>query len=150
MKNFKGKGKHSVSELESIITEQQKLLQQKQAANEKLVEALTRIEKWELPATGEFWDKEKTRPVNYETNNGSNGARDYIRSVAMEAIVNNQIEALHGYENKLNTEMTQLDKRKLQLNHELTQIKLRKEKVAKAVSLNMKFRNKLIGQGIKK
>lgn len=53
---------------------------------EKIERALTKIANWELPETGKFWDKEKTRPTNYETENGSNGARDYIKSIASEAL----------------------------------------------------------------
>lgn len=48
--------------------------------------ALDRIERWELPATGKFWDKEKTDPASYGAIYGSNGERDYIRAVARTAI----------------------------------------------------------------
>lgn len=51
-----------------------------------LIEALEKIAKWELPTTGKFWDKEKTRPTNYETEYGSNGARDFIKSIATQAL----------------------------------------------------------------
>lgn len=53
---------------------------------EKLKAALTRIANWDLPATGKFWDREKTQPTSYETEYGSNGARDYIKNIAKEAL----------------------------------------------------------------
>jgi hypothetical protein len=55
----------------------------------KLESALTRIEKWfgEFPETGEFWDEEKTRPISYAANYGTNGERDYIRNIAREALL---------------------------------------------------------------
>jgi hypothetical protein len=49
-------------------------------------EALERIERWELPATNKFWDREKTQPVSYEAEFGSNGAREFIRCLAREAL----------------------------------------------------------------
>lgn len=54
----------------------------------KLENALKRIEKWdgEFPDTGKFWDDDKTRPTSYATENGSDGERDYMRSVAREAL----------------------------------------------------------------
>lgn len=51
-----------------------------------LKKTLLRITNWDLPSTGKFWDKEKTRPTSYETEYGSNGARDYIRSLAKEIL----------------------------------------------------------------
>lgn len=86
MIRFKGKGEHSVNELEAIIEEQKELLYQRQISKQKLTAALEKIARWELPATGTFWDEEKTRPTSYEGEYGSNGARDYIKSVAREAI----------------------------------------------------------------
>lgn len=52
----------------------------------ELLEALKRIEAWQLPETGEFWDDDKTHPVSYEVTQGTNGVRAYIRQVAREAI----------------------------------------------------------------
>ncbi|MDM0024122.1 hypothetical protein [Variovorax saccharolyticus] len=49
---------------------------------ERMRRALTIIANWALPETGKFWDEEKTRPTSYETEYGSNGARDYMRSLA--------------------------------------------------------------------
>jgi len=48
--------------------------------------ALNRIEKWELPETGEYWDDEKKEPVSFTAQFGSNGARDFIRNIAREAL----------------------------------------------------------------
>lgn len=58
----------------------------KEAECKVLMEALLKIARWELPATGKFWDEEKTRPTSYETEYGSNGARTYMRSLALAAI----------------------------------------------------------------
>lgn len=49
-------------------------------------EALQKIVKWEMPITGQFWDKEETRPLSYAAAYGSNGERDYIKSIAKTAI----------------------------------------------------------------
>lgn len=49
--------------------------------------ALQKIANWELPATGKFWDEEQTRPISYETEYGSNGAREYMRNIAKIALV---------------------------------------------------------------
>lgn len=57
-----------------------------QEINRELLEALNKIANWELPATGKFWDKEETQPTSYETEYGSNGARDYMKSLAKAAI----------------------------------------------------------------
>jgi len=53
-----------------------------------MTEALKRIEKWhgEFPVTGKFWDEEKTRPTSFASEYGSNGERDYMRSVASAAL----------------------------------------------------------------
>ena len=64
---------------------------------ENMYNALVRIEKWfgEFPPTGQFWVNEdgtpSTREVSYSACFGSNGERDYMRSVARDAI-NNIIE----------------------------------------------------------
>lgn len=66
--------------------------------NEKnMLKALARIEKWfgEFPHTGKFWENEdgtiSDREMSYAACFGSNGERDYIRSIARDAI-NNFIE----------------------------------------------------------
>ena len=48
--------------------------------------ALQVIARWDLPPTGKFWDEEKTRPTSYEAEYGSNGARDYMRNLAIAAL----------------------------------------------------------------
>jgi hypothetical protein len=53
---------------------------------EKLRIALSTVAKWELPDTGEFVDEEKTRPASYGFLFGSNGERDYMRTIANEAL----------------------------------------------------------------
>lgn len=52
------------------------------------LDALARIERWfgEFPETGEYWDKEKTRPISYGAQNGSNGERDFMRAIARAAL----------------------------------------------------------------
>jgi hypothetical protein len=52
----------------------------------KMEAALRQIEKWQLPETGRFWDKEETQPMSFEACAGSNGAREYIRNVARQAL----------------------------------------------------------------
>ena len=47
---------------------------------------LEKIANWELPATGKFWDDDKTQPLSYETAYGSNGVRDYIKSIALKLL----------------------------------------------------------------
>lgn len=56
--------------------------------SDALVKALEKIEKWfgEFPETGRFWDDDKTRPITYGAAFGSNGERDFMRSIAREAI----------------------------------------------------------------
>ena len=56
------------------------------AQRDELLAALKRIEAWNsFPPTNEFWTGSLV-PVSYETKFGSNGARDFMRSVAREAI----------------------------------------------------------------
>lgn len=61
-------------------------LKARDAEIERLRGVLARIDRWELPATGKFWDDEKTRPTSYEAEYGSNGARDYMRALAGQAL----------------------------------------------------------------
>ena len=51
-----------------------------------LREALEKIAKWELPVAGEFWDRDKKQLMSYEAAYGSNGSRDYIKSIAKSAL----------------------------------------------------------------
>lgn len=53
---------------------------------QKFKEALQKIEEWELPPTGKFWDKEQTEPMSYGAAYGSNGERDYMRQIARTAL----------------------------------------------------------------
>ena len=52
----------------------------------KYEKALNVVKFWITPETGKFWDKEQTQPTSYETEYGSNGARDYMRKIAAEAL----------------------------------------------------------------
>lgn len=52
----------------------------------KLVEALEQIERWDgFPSTGETWEG-SDRPVSFAAMYGSNGERDFMRSVAGKAL----------------------------------------------------------------
>lgn len=53
---------------------------------ERMAKALRTIQKWQLPSTGKFWDKEETHPMSYEACYGTNGSRDYMIAVANEAL----------------------------------------------------------------
>lgn len=55
--------------------------------NEKLIAALRKIEKWfgEFPETGKTWP-ESGNPMSYGACYGSNGERDFMRSVARDAL----------------------------------------------------------------
>ena len=57
---------------------------------DELREALEKIERWDLPASGKFWHNAdgslSERPMSYEAAYGSNGARDYIRLIARSAL----------------------------------------------------------------
>jgi hypothetical protein len=57
-----------------------------QAKCDKYEAALKVVRNWKLPATGKFWDTEQSRPMSYEACFGSNGARDFMRNVANEAL----------------------------------------------------------------
>jgi hypothetical protein len=96
-------GKYKIARCPYLVTENEiidKREKEEAQANANLIaaapdmyEALKKIANWELPPTGKFWDEEKTRPTSYETEYGSNGARDYIKSIAKNAIAkaeNNQ------------------------------------------------------------
>lgn len=54
---------------------------------ERMRRALTIIANWTLPETGEYWDKERTRPVSYEAEHGSNGVRDYMKNLAAQTLL---------------------------------------------------------------
>lgn len=54
------------------------------AEAERLREALEKVERWQFPPTGKFW--ESGTPVSYGAAYGSNGERDYMRNVARAAL----------------------------------------------------------------
>lgn len=54
--------------------------------NERLREVLEKIAKWEMPETGKYWDDDSERPMSYAACYGSNGERDYIISIATQAL----------------------------------------------------------------
>lgn len=41
---------------------------------------------WKLPETGKYYDAEQQHPMSYEMCYGSNGAREYIRNLAQDAL----------------------------------------------------------------
>lgn len=51
--------------------------------------ALQVVAKWSFPETGKFWDDDKTQPMSFGACYGSNGERDYMRSIANEALSTN-------------------------------------------------------------
>ncbi len=57
-----------------------------QKENTKMRAALKKIVEWELPATGEFLDEEKTTPASYGFLYGSNGERDHFRQLASSSL----------------------------------------------------------------
>ena len=48
--------------------------------------ALKIINEWKFPHTRRYWDEEKTRPMSYGAAFGSNGERDYMRTIAANAL----------------------------------------------------------------
>jgi hypothetical protein len=53
----------------------------------KMEEALKIIKYWKLPDTGLFWDTERNQPMSYEAAFGSNGVRDYMKSIANDCLL---------------------------------------------------------------
>lgn len=83
-------GKESLWYIEGAV-KYAKLLTAAQERIKQLEDALTIVQKWQLPSTGQFWDDDKTRPMSYGVCYGSNGERDFMRKVANEALTpNNQ------------------------------------------------------------
>ena len=41
---------------------------------------------WKLPETGKYYDAEQQHPMSYEMCYGSNGAREYVRNLAQDAL----------------------------------------------------------------
>jgi hypothetical protein len=58
-----------------------------------LREALKRIERWDMPASGRFWDAEKTLPMSYASAFGSQGEQAVIVGIAAAALAATQPEA---------------------------------------------------------
>jgi len=54
------------------------------AVSEELRKALQTVARWELPPTGKTWDDGS--PMSYAACYGSNGERDYMRQVALNAL----------------------------------------------------------------
>jgi hypothetical protein len=58
-----------------------------QARCDRYEAALRVVQNWQLPATGEYWDRgDNMEPMSYEACYGSNGARDFMRNIAYEAL----------------------------------------------------------------
>ena len=52
----------------------------------ELEKALKIIEEWKLPPTGKFFNDDPTRPLSYEYEWGSEGAKNYMRNIATIAL----------------------------------------------------------------
>ena len=83
---FKGKGEHSIHELEQIILQQEELLHERQISKQIMAATLTKIINWELPETGKFWDNDKTQPLSYTAEYGTEGVKEYIISLAQKSL----------------------------------------------------------------
>lgn len=72
----------------SVIAERYaaSLLIEAQERIKSLEIALQVVAKWSFPETGKFWDDDKTQPMSFGACYGSNGERDYMRSIANEAL----------------------------------------------------------------
>jgi hypothetical protein len=53
---------------------------------QQLEQVLKIIAEWRLPETDRFWDNEKKEPMSYGACYGSNGERDYMKSIATNAL----------------------------------------------------------------
>lgn len=80
---------HGVSSYDQAVNEFNELVARTDfsalhAHVERMREFIKRVEAWELPVSGKFYDKEKTRPAPYDSvmAYGSNGGRDYWRKEA--------------------------------------------------------------------
>ena len=83
--------KHALSEAKAEAERAQSLFaasvrdaERHYAEAERLREALEKVERWQFPPTGKFW--ESGTPVSYGAAYGSNGERDYMRNVARAAL----------------------------------------------------------------
>lgn len=48
--------------------------------------ALRKIEAWQMPPSGRFWESDPSRQMTYAGAFGSNGERDVIRQIARTAL----------------------------------------------------------------
>lgn len=60
-------------------------------------------------------------------------------SIMEQTAIRDRLKRLHDQENELNKEMSKID-------YQIKMLRKQKEKVAKRVSNNMRYRNKLINQ----
>lgn len=81
-----GNGSETVAEVYGFDTPEKKANGKLISSAPDLLEALQKIADWEMPATGQFWDKEEKQPMSYAAAYVSNGERDYIKSIAKAAI----------------------------------------------------------------
>lgn len=70
----------------SRATDLEMQLRRAESRLEQARAALAKIANWEMPPSGRFWDKEQTDPMSYGAAFGSNGERDYVKSVALAAL----------------------------------------------------------------
>ncbi len=56
------------------------------AAAPEMLEALQKIANWELPETGQFWEDDKSRPVSYTAEHGTEGAKRFIQNIAINIL----------------------------------------------------------------
>lgn len=88
-RDLTAKGSADVNKIMSELLDSHEQLE---AEAERLREALMRIERWfgEFPETGKFWRGDEgaitDRPMSYGAAYGSNGERDYMRSIARAAL----------------------------------------------------------------
>lgn len=93
--------KHALSEAKAEAERAQSLFaasvrdaERHYAEAERLREALEKVERWQFPPTGKFW--ESGTPVSYGAAYGSNGERDYMRNVARAALAATRKEEGNG------------------------------------------------------
>jgi len=74
---------------ESVKHDVESYVEELERTNEVLKRTLSRIDEWEIPKeSGRFWDEpENTQPMSYASAFGSNGEREYIRSMARSALL---------------------------------------------------------------
>lgn len=81
--------------VEKIISDTYLEVETLQQINDVQQQALKKIANWELPATGKFWDTALTQPTSYETEFGSNGVRDFIKTIAESALSKSLLTQKH-------------------------------------------------------